>query len=154
MSRRSCIGFARRQQAYWSARAASTEDRTQDGSAADRDPVTVPAHAKHNDQRCGRVPSVPANTPSTPPSGRGPEIDKVASSLESRDHARTKTDGLVAIRPYNPPAEPRKRIWDLFVLLLVAFSTLYESYNAAFRPMHTEILWWELVVDCKIPSVL
>ena len=45
------------------------------------------------------------------------------------------------------PQSPRKRAWDLFVLLLVVFSTLYEPYTAAFRPTHTQMVWWEWIVD-------
>ena len=38
-------------------------------------------------------------------------------------------------------------MWDLFVLLLVVLSTLYEPYKAAFLPPKTPLTWWEWCVD-------
>jgi hypothetical protein len=94
--------------------------------------------------------AVPANTPSAPyEAGEEQKVDKVSElfrSLETMQVIRQTALRRMFGRIVHPQS-PRKRMWDLFVLLLVVFSTLYESYNAAFRPMHTVLLWWELVID-------
>jgi len=118
------------------------------GSAAGRDPVVVPAHTPSM-TISGAAARGPVVLPATYQVGGEQKVDKVSelfTSLETMQQVRQTA--LRRIFGYIiHPQSPRKRMWDLFVLLLVVFSTLYESYNAAFRPMHTVTLWWELVID-------
>lgn len=82
----------------------------------------------------------------------GPKVDKVSqlfASLEKQqDDYKFKTLRRIFGHIFDPQSRG-KRTWDLFVLLLVFFSTLYEPYKAAFRPARTDVdmVWWEWVVD-------
>eukprot|EP01043_Picozoa_sp_COSAG02_P030918 COSAG02_NODE_1997_length_10152_cov_3.110315_4_plen_191_part_00 len=117
------------------------------GSAAGREPGVVPAHTPSM-----TISGAAARGPVTVPAaylGGEHKVDKVSklfTSLETMQEVRQTALRRIFGHIIHPQS-PRKRVWDLFVLLLVIFSTLYESYNAAFRPMHTVTLWWELVID-------
>lgn len=45
------------------------------------------------------------------------------------------------------PRSRGKRGWDLFMLFMVLFSSLYEPYKAAFLPQSGAMQWWEWSVD-------
>ena len=77
------------------------------------------------------------------------KVDKVAELFASLEFMQTKRPTLLRriLGHIIDPQSPRKRAWDLFVLLLVVFSALYEPYTAAFRPSHTQMAWWEWMVD-------
>ena len=129
--------------------------RTRSGVAErDRGAIHGNAPSMAISAAAGRDPGVASAAVSGISPSTSPEVDekvdKVSDLFKSLENMREEIRPTMLRRIFChiiDPQSPKKRIWDLFVLLLVVFSALYEPYNAAFRPTNVYGVWWEWAVD-------